>query len=72
LRTLPAASEAVLKSRGDRGLDASYDALRTVLEIEKQRTDEWKAVADRFALQAENLTTARPGRSSRAGDVLPH
>jgi hypothetical protein len=41
-------------------LAAQLDALRTVLEIEKQRTDEWKAVADRFALQAEQLSARRP------------
>jgi hypothetical protein len=43
-------------------LAARLDALKTVLEIEKQRTDEWKAVADRFALQTEKLTSARPRR----------
>ena len=43
-------------------LAARLDALKTVLEIEKQRTDEWKAVADRFAIQAEKLATARPRR----------
>ena len=43
-------------------LAARLDVLKTVLEIEKQRTDEWKAVADRFALQTEKLTSARPRR----------
>jgi hypothetical protein len=39
------------------------DTLAALLEIEKQRVDEWKAVADRFALQAERLTAARARRS---------
>jgi hypothetical protein len=39
---------------------AQLDALRTVLEIERLRTDEWKSVADRFALQAEGLARRRP------------
>jgi hypothetical protein len=43
----------------DRDLIAvQLDALRAVLEAEKQRTDEWKAVADRFAGQAEKLVEA--------------
>ena len=36
-------------------LAARLEALQTVLEIEKQRTEEWRAVADRFASQAEKL-----------------
>ena len=40
-------------------LAARLEALQTVLEIEKRRVDEWKAVADRFAEQAEKLATAR-------------
>jgi hypothetical protein len=43
-------------------LAVRLDALKTVLEIEKQRTDDWKVVADRFALLAEKPTTARAGR----------
>src|SRR5215212_6105753 len=41
-------------------LAAQLDALRTVLEIERLRTDEWKSVADRFALQAERHARRRP------------
>jgi hypothetical protein len=35
------------------------DALTAVVAAEKQRSEEWKAVADRFALQAEALATRR-------------
>jgi hypothetical protein len=35
------------------------DALRAALEIERQRVEEWKAVADRWALQAERLSEQR-------------
>jgi hypothetical protein len=38
---------------------AQVDALRATLELERQRVDEWKAVADRWALQAEELTRSR-------------
>ena len=35
------------------------DALRAALEIERQRVEEWKAVADRWALKAERLSEPR-------------
>jgi uncharacterized protein YdbL (DUF1318 family) len=35
------------------------DALTAVVAAEKQRSEEWKAVADRFALQAEALASAQ-------------
>jgi hypothetical protein len=37
------------------------DTLDALLQTEKQRLDEWKAVADRFALQAEKLAASRRG-----------
>jgi hypothetical protein len=40
------------------------DVLGSLLEAEKQRTDEWKAVADRFATQAEKLAAAAEARRS--------
>jgi hypothetical protein len=40
------------------------DTLEALLDIEKQRTEEWKAVADRFAVQAEKLTAAAETRRS--------
>jgi hypothetical protein len=43
---------------------AQVDALRSVLEAEKLRTEEWKAVADRFASQAEKLAEAAEARRS--------
>ncbi len=50
-------------------LSAQVDALNTVLTIERERTaveqarvEEWKAVADRFASQAERLTEAAEAR----------
>jgi chromosome segregation ATPase len=50
-------------------LAAQVDALNTVLIMERERTaseqariEEWKAVADRFASQAERLTEAAEAR----------
>ena len=50
-------------------LSAQVDALNTVLTLERERTaaeqarvEEWKAVADRFASQAERLTEAAEAR----------
>jgi flagellar hook-basal body complex protein FliE len=50
-------------------LSAQVEALNTVLAIERERTageqarvEEWKAVADRFASQAERLTEAAESR----------
>jgi hypothetical protein len=52
--------EAMTKQAADRDVVATQlEALRAVLEIEKQRTEEWKAVADRFAQQAERLAARR-------------
>jgi hypothetical protein len=48
---------------------AQVEALNTVLAVERERTaaeqarvEEWKAVADRFATQAEKLTEAAEAR----------
>ncbi len=38
---------------------AQVEALNTVLTIERARVDEWKIVADRFAMQAEALAARR-------------
>ncbi len=38
------------------------DVVEALLETERQRTEEWKAVADRFASQAEKLTEAEARR----------
>ncbi len=46
---------------------AQIEALNAVLASEKQRAEEWKAVADRFALQAEALTNRRWWSWRRAG-----
>jgi hypothetical protein len=55
--------DAALAKGADRDLIAAQvDALRAVLDAEKQRTEEWKAVADRFALQAEKLVEAAEAR----------
>jgi hypothetical protein len=44
----------------DRDVVASQlEALRAVLDLERQRTEEWKSVADRFAQQAERLAARR-------------
>jgi DNA primase len=58
---------AVEKARD--AIAAQVDALNTVLAIERERTaaerarvEEWKAVADRFATQAEKLTEAAEAR----------
>ena len=54
-------ASGMLEMRSERdALAARLEALRTVLEIEKQRTNEWKAVADRFAQQAEKLASRKP------------
>jgi hypothetical protein len=70
IERLEAQLDDALKRAADRdqaanerdALAARLEALKTVLEIEKQRTDEWKSVADRFALQAEKLAAERPRR----------
>jgi hypothetical protein len=55
--------DAALTRSADRDLIAvQLDALRAVLDAEKARTEEWKAVADRFASQAERLTAAEARR----------
>jgi len=44
----------------DRDAVASQiEALKAVLDLERQRTEEWKSVADRFAQQAERLAARR-------------
>jgi predicted oxidoreductase (fatty acid repression mutant protein) len=66
IERLEAQLEEALKRVADRDqiaaqrdlISAQVDALRSVLDIEKQRTEEWKAVADRFATQAEKLGAA--------------
>ena len=45
----------------ERGRALQVDTLRAALEIERQRVEEWKAVADRWALQAECLSEPRRG-----------
>ena len=40
-------------------LSAQVGALKTVLEVERQRVEEWRSVADRFASQAEAMATSR-------------
>jgi hypothetical protein len=59
---------AVEKARDT--LAAQVDALNTILAVERERTaaerarvEEWKAVADRFATQAEKLAAAQLRRS---------
>jgi cell division protein FtsB len=55
--------DAALARGADRDVIAmQLEALRTVLDAEKQRTEEWKAVADRFASQAETLAEAARAR----------
>src|SRR3954447_1670086 len=51
----------ILKGERDaeRARAIQVDALRAALEIERQRVEEWKAVADRWALQAECLSKPR-------------
>ncbi len=55
--------DGALSRAADRDVIASQlEALRAVLDAERQRVDEWKAVADRFATQAEKLTAAAEAR----------
>jgi hypothetical protein len=51
----------ILKSECDTecARTVQVDALKAALEIERQRVEEWKAVADRWALQAERLSKPR-------------
>ena len=70
LEALKEERDAALARGADRDVIASQlDALRSVLDIERQRTaaeqarvEEWKSVADRFASQAEALTRAAESR----------
>ena len=70
IKRLEAELEAMRQERDTalaRGADrdviaAQLEALRTVLDAEKQRTEEWKAVADRFATQAEKLAAVAETR----------
>jgi len=56
----------LLKTERDleRARAAQVDALKATLEVERQRVDEWRAVADRFATQAEKLAAASDARRS--------
>ncbi len=45
-------------------LDAERKRVEEIREVEKQRVEEWKAVADRFASQAEKLAEAAEARRS--------
>ena len=63
-----ARDEAATAEKARAAIAAQVEALNTVLAVERERladerarVDEWKAVADRFALQAEALA-ARPSR----------
>jgi predicted nucleic acid-binding Zn-ribbon protein len=63
-----ARDEAATAEKARAANAAQVEALNTVLAVERERladerarVDEWKAVADRFALQAEALA-ARPSR----------
>jgi septal ring factor EnvC (AmiA/AmiB activator) len=46
------------------GLNATLAARDELLSAERARVEEWKAVADRFATQAEKLTAADEARRS--------
>ena len=69
IKGLEAQLDEVLKRADERdkigvereALAARLESLKTVLEIEKQRTDEW-AAADRCALQAEKPSAAHARR----------
>jgi excisionase family DNA binding protein len=41
-------------------LRSEVDKLKALLEMERTRVEEWKAVADRWALQAERLALPSP------------
>ena len=63
-----ARDEAATAEKARAAIAAQVEALNTVLAVERERladerarVDEWKAVADRFASQAEALA-ARPSR----------
>lgn len=56
-RRVGAAEGEILVLRQERA--AQVEALTALVEAEKQRSEEWKAVADRFALQAEALAARR-------------
>ena len=68
IERLEAQLDEALKRAADRdeiaverdALAAQIEALKVVLGIEKQRTEEWKAVADRFAQRAEKLASRKP------------
>ncbi len=56
-RRVGAAEGEILVLRQERA--AQVEALTALIAAEKQRSEEWKAVADRFALQAEALAAAQ-------------
>lgn len=63
LQAMKGERDTALARGADRAVVAmQLEALRSVLDAEKQRTEEWKAVADRFASQAEQLTEAQARR----------
>jgi hypothetical protein len=53
----------ILKGERDaeRARAVQVDSLKAALDIERQRVDEWKAVADRWAMQTERLSERRRG-----------
>ena len=62
-------SELRVVEKARDAIAAQVEALNTVLAVERERTaaerarvEEWKAVADRFATQAEKLTEAAKAR----------
>jgi hypothetical protein len=57
LATIKQERDAALARASDR------DALQAVLAIERGRVEEWKAVADRFAAQTEQVLAAQARRS---------
>jgi hypothetical protein len=48
--------------RAREAVEAQVAALNAFLAAERARVEEWKAVADRFASQAERLTEAQARR----------
>lgn len=57
-------SELDVEAKQGRAALARVDVLEARLAAEQQRVDEWKAVADRFATQAEKLASAAEARRS--------
>jgi hypothetical protein len=53
--------EARTEAKAQAVIAAQVNALQAVLSAERQRVEEWKSVADRFAAQAEALATRPTG-----------